>query len=101
MNYYTFLYLFVLIFVLYKNNILSKIMSLNNKKDLIKNFDIKFLIKFILLSYIFYKISFSLKIILFVSISLIYFNYNKINFILNQLLNIYNNKFLINKFLLL
>ena len=99
MNYYTFLYSVVLIFVLYKNDMLSKI--LNNKKDLIRNLNIKFLIKSFLVSYIFYSISFSLKIILLVSSLLIYLNYNKINFILNQLLNIYNNKFLINKFLLL
>ena len=101
MNYYTFLYSVVLIFVLYKNDMLSKILSLNNKKDLIRNLNIKFLIKSFLVSYIFYSISFSLKIILLVSSLLIYLNYNKINFILNQLLNIYNNKFLINKFLLL
>ncbi len=107
----TIIYGFVILFIIFRNLIITKIIDFNNKNNTdllllnilktIKTINLKliititFYIYFIILQkYIIYKI-----ILLIVGIILLFY-YRKINFCLNQLTKIYYNKYLINKFIL-
>ena len=108
MNYYTFFYLIIIFFIIFKNDLFSKIIDFNIKNDTkkflnntLKSINIKKLTIICIAIYLIYKIKFIYKILILILSVIIYFNYTGINFILNQLLNVYNNNFLINKFLII
>lgn len=107
----TIIYCFVILVIIFRNLIITKIIDFNNENNTdlllvnllktIKTINLKliitltFYIYFIILEkYIIYKI------ILFIIGIILLFYYRKINFFLNQLTKIYYNKYLINKFIL-
>ena len=111
MNYYTVLYLFIFIIYFFKNDIFSNIINfnkkynvpnlLNNISTIFKNYEkinYKYLVLIILSIYVFLNLKSNLKIFVLLLSFLIIMNYNKINFILNQIKCVYKDKFLINKF---
>ena len=105
MNYYTVFYLVIILFIMFKNDIFLAIIDFNlkyNTKDFMNNILLnkKKLIMFFFLFYLLYKITFTYKIIILILSIIIYLNYTKINFILNQFKDVYDDKFLINKFIL-
>jgi hypothetical protein len=107
MNYYTLSYFIIIIFILFKNEIFGKIIEFNNKNNTesilnnLKSINHKYTLIILLLFYIIYKSTFFYKILLIICGVIIYYYYRNINYLLNQLKNIYDNQFLINKFILL
>jgi hypothetical protein len=107
MNYYTLFYLIIILFMIFKNHLFSKIIDFNTKnnteyilKNILKDMNTKNLIIILFTFYLIYQLKFIYKSVVLICSIIIYFNYTKINFTLNQLMNIYYNNFLINKFLL-
>jgi hypothetical protein len=129
MNYYTLFYLIIILFIIFKNEMFSTIIDfntknntkiylnniinntknkinntkdkINNTKDKINNMNnIKKIIILFITCYLIYNMEFIYKSFIFLFSIIIYFNYTKINYILNQLVNIYYDNFLINKFML-
>ena len=107
MNYYTLFYSFLIIFILFKNIIFSKIIDFNEKNNTedilnnLRNMNHKYTLIFLLLVYVIYKSTFIYRLLFITFSVIIYYYYTDINYLLNQLKNIYNNQFLINKFILL
>ena len=105
MNYYTIFYLVIILFMMFKNDIFLAIIDFNlkyNTKDFMNNILLnkKKIIMCFFVFYFIYKIKFIYKILILILSIIIYLNYTKINFILNQFKAIYDDKFLINKFIL-
>jgi hypothetical protein len=107
MNYYTLFYSFLIIFILFKNIIFSKIIDFNEKNNTedilnnLRNMNHKYTLILLLLVYVIYKSTFIYRLLFITFSVIIYYYYTDINYLLNQLKNIYNNQFLINKFILL
>lgn len=107
MNYYTLFYLFLIIFILFKNIIFEKIIDFNEKNNTedilnnLRNMNHKYTLILLLLVYVIYKSSLIYRLLFIIGSVIIYYYYRDINYLLNQLKNIYNNQFLINKFILL
>ena len=100
MNYYTILYLSIFLFLIYKNSIFQTIINFNEKKDFsFRNINYKKTLIIIVFFYYYYSLKIKYKILILFLFLLICYYYQKINSILNQFLNIYNNTFLINKFI--
>jgi hypothetical protein len=109
MNYYTLFYLTLIIFIIFKNIIFEKIIEFNKKNNTenilnnlnLNNINRKYILIILLSFYVIYKSKLFYKILMLICGVIIYYNYTKINFILNQFKNVYHNQFLINKFILL
>ena len=107
MNYYTLFYSFLIIFILFKNKIFEKIIDFNEKNNTedilnnLRNMNHKYTLILLLLVYVIYKSTFIYRLLFITFSVIIYYYYTDINYLLNQLKNIYNNQFLINKFILL
>jgi hypothetical protein len=116
MNYYTVFYLIIILFIIFKNDLFSKIIDFNTKnntgnitkrmfnitKRMFNNTDnIKKLTIILITCYLIYNIKIIYKCLIFIFSLMIYLNYTKINYILNQFVNIYYDNFLINKFMLI
>jgi hypothetical protein len=107
MNYYTLFYSFLIIFILFKNIIFEKIIDFNEKNNTedilnnLRNMNHKYTLILLLLVYVIYKSTFIYRLLFITFSVIIYYYYTDINYLLNQLKNIYNNQFLINKFILL
>lgn len=107
MNYCTVFYSLLIIFILFKNIIFEKIIDFNEKNNTenilnnLRNMNNKNVLIFLLLVYIIFKSTFFNRLLLIVCGIIIYYYYRNINYLLNQLKNIYDNQFFINKFILL
>ena len=99
----TIIYSLLLFIIIFKDILLQSIIDFNHMNDvskLMQNINKKIIILIFCITYSCINSNYKTKMILSIIMFITFLNYKKINNILNQILHIYNNTFLINKFML-